>query len=97
MIVGGHNDTMSDSHGATGAPASGAHVSDVHGASRTVDGPHGATTDHGDTHGHDDHAHADAALGPIDWSMWGVGILGVVLALVITAGFVLATGFSFTA
>jgi len=93
---------MSDSHRATGAPASGApasggHVPDVHGASQAVEGQHGSTADHGDTHGHDDHAHADDALGPIDWSMWGVGVLGVALALVIAAGFVFATGFSFTA
>ncbi len=96
-MPGGHDHTMSDSHASTGAPASDAHVPDVHGTSQTVDGPHGATTDHGDAHGHDDHAHADATLGPIDWTMWGVGVLGVVLALVIAASFVLATGFSFTA
>ena len=97
MTLGGHDDTMSDSHGASGAPASGTQVPDVHGTARMVEGPHGSTEDHGDAHGHDDHAHAGGALGPIDWSMWGVGIVGVVLALAVVAGFVLATGFNFTA
>ncbi|MDP2349685.1 MAG: hypothetical protein Q8M74_00835 [Chloroflexota bacterium] len=50
-----------------------------------------------DQHG-DDHAHGGGdALGPIDWTMWGVGVLGVVAALVIVAGFALATNFSFIA
>ena len=97
MKLGGHDSTMSDSHGATGAPASGTQVPDVHGASHAVEGPHGSTADHGDEHGHDDHAHAGDALGPIDWTMWSVGVVGVVLALAVVVGFVLATGFSFTA
>lgn len=61
---------------------------------------HDATTaHHADAHdgGHDDHAPAGEALGPIDWAMWGVGVLGVVAALVIVAGFALATHFSFVA
>jgi hypothetical protein len=73
------------------------HVPDVHGDSRAVEGPHGAVTDHGETHGHDDHAHAGGELGPIDWPMWGAGMLGVVAGLLVTWGLVLATGFSFTA
>lgn len=67
-------------------------------------GAHGTATDHGTTTGHDagghgvdDHGHAGGTLGPIDWPMWGVGVLGVVLALAVVAGFVLATGFSFGA
>ena len=48
--------------------------------------------DHGDDHGHDDHAHAAEGLGPIDVRAWGAGILGVILALVIAACFALATG-----
>ena len=63
-----------------------------------VDGPghvgavaHHTTDDHGDEHGHDDHAHVQAALGPIDRPAWGAGILGVLLGLAVAAAFVLAT------
>ncbi len=34
-------------------------------------------------------------LGPIAWRMWGVGVLGVVAALIIVAAFVVATDFVF--
>jgi len=89
---------MSESHGTQDAPAAGAHVPDAHGDSKVVAGPHGSTADHGDDgHGHDDHAHVSEALGPIDWTMWGVGLLGVAVALAMTLGFVLSTGFSFGA
>lgn len=81
-----------------GQPATAnAHVLDQHGSSHEVAGAHGSTTDHGDGHGHDDHAHAAEALGPIDWTMWAVGVAGVVVALIVTAGLVVATGFSFNA
>jgi hypothetical protein len=72
-------------------------VPDVHGMSHAVEGPHGSTADHGDEHGHDDHGHHDMALGPIDWRMWAVGIAGVLVGLVMTAGFVAATSFQFNA
>ncbi len=51
--------------------------------------------DHADDHaaGHDDHE-ADT-LGPVGWRMWGVGALGVVVALAIVAAWVIATGFVF--
>ena len=39
--------------------------------------------------------HAADTLGPIDWRMWGVGLLGVVAALIVVATFVVATGFVF--
>jgi hypothetical protein len=52
---------------------------------------HHATDDHGDEHGHDDHAHAEEALGPIDRPAWGAGLLGVLLGLAVAAAFVLAT------
>ncbi len=71
-------------------------MSDTHGAH--VPDQHGE--DHGqanDGHAHDAHGHADEALGPIDWTMWGAGVLGVVAALIIVAGFALATDFSFIA
>ena len=48
--------------------------------------------DHGEDHGHDDHAHADEeALGPIDLMAWGAGLLGVVAAVVIAACFAIST------
>jgi hypothetical protein len=52
---------------------------------------HHALDDHGEDHGHDDHAHAEEALGPVDRTAWGAGILGVVIGLVIAFCFVLAT------
>jgi hypothetical protein len=52
---------------------------------------HHPTDDHGDEHGHDDDAHADEALGPVDVVAWGAGLLGMILGLVIAAGFVIAT------
>jgi hypothetical protein len=53
---------------------------------------HHATDDHGDDHGHDDHVHGDDALRPVDVRAWGAGALGVVLGIVVTVCFVLATG-----
>ncbi len=66
---------------------------------------HGSSSDHsahaahahGTGHGHDDHGHAADTLGPIDWKMWGAGLIGVVAALAVLVAVVLATGFSFTA
>ncbi len=51
----------------------------------------------GAAHGHDDHGHAADALGPIDWKMWGAGLLGVIAALAVVVTAVLGTRFSFTA
>ena len=88
---------MSDTHGTAPAQAD-AQVPDPHGMAGVVAGPHGSTSDHGEGgHGHDDHAHSGEPLGPIDWRMWGVGVVGVVVALIVTAGFVAATGFVFSA
>lgn len=49
--------------------------------------------DHGGTHDHDSGAHepADEALGPVDVAAWGAGVVGVAIAIVIAACFVLAT------
>jgi hypothetical protein len=52
---------------------------------------HHTTDDHGDEHGHDDHAHAEESLGPIDGPAWGAGILGVLLGVAVAVAFVLAT------
>ena len=55
---------------------------------------HHATDDHGEDHGHDDHAQHDDTdpLGPIDAFAWGAGILGVGLGLVVALAFALSTG-----
>jgi ABC-type Zn2+ transport system substrate-binding protein/surface adhesin len=68
-------------------------IPDEHGTSHAVEGTHGSTADHGEDHGHDDHAHGSEALGPVDWPMWGIGVLGVVVALIVTAGLASASGF----
>jgi hypothetical protein len=53
---------------------------------------HHASDDHGDEHGHDDHAHGDVEiLGPIDVIAWGSGAVGVVLGLAVALAFLLAT------
>ena len=66
--------------------------------SDTDHGAHGATPAHGTApdagHGHDDHGHAADTLGPIDTVMWGVGVLGVIVAAIIVVGFVIATKFN---
>jgi hypothetical protein len=73
------------------------HVPDQHSTTHATGDAHGAAAGdaHGGGHGHD--AHGGEALGPIDWTMWGVGVLGVVAALIVVAGFVAATDFSFVA
>jgi hypothetical protein len=86
---------MSDQHAAPGA-----HGAD-HDDAGHDDAAHGDAT-HGDaTHGGDHGSHGDGhdgmGLGPIDWTMWGVGIVGVLSALVVVAGFVIATSFVFAA
>ena len=53
-------------------------------------GPHGAADDHGETHGHDDHAHDAEALGPLDVRAWGAGLVGILLGLVVMVAFIQA-------
>lgn len=76
---------MSDTHGT--------HDPDQHGSAHAAAAGHDG---HDGGHGHDAHGGGEA-LGPIDWRMWGVGVVGVVAALIVTAGFVVATGFVFGA
>ena len=84
---------MSDTHGT--------HVPDQQSTTHATADAHAAAAGdaHGDAHGggHGHEAHGGEALGPIDWTMWGVGVLGVVAALIVVAGFVAATDFSFVA
>jgi len=68
-----------------------AQMSDQHG-SDAMAGPHGAA-DHGETHGHDDHAHAPVALGAVDVTAWGAGALGILLGLVVAVALALGSGF----
>ncbi len=54
---------------------------------------HHLPDDHGEDHGHDDHAHAgEETLGPIDTAAWAAGVAGVAIALAIAGAFALATG-----
>jgi hypothetical protein len=54
---------------------------------------HHLSDDHGEDHGHDDHAHGDEEpLGPIDTAAWAAGIAGVAIAAAIAVCFALATG-----
>ena len=38
----------------------------------------------------DDHGHAEAAVGPIDWAIWSYALIGVGAALIVVALFWLA-------
>ena len=87
---------MTETHGTPEPHTERAAVPDPHEMS-VVAGPHGSTDDHGEDHGHDDHGHGPSTLGPVDWRMWIVGAAGVVVGLIVTAGFVVATSFSFSA
>lgn len=74
------------------------------GTPETHDEPHGSArggtpvqTSHGQsgtsaTHGDEAGGHDVEQLGPIDWTAWGLGALGVVVGLAIALCFVLATG-----
>jgi hypothetical protein len=59
-------------------------------AGEAMVGPHGTADDHGEDHGHDDHAHGGDSLGPIDLPMWGAAALGIVLGLIVMFGFLQA-------
>lgn len=73
-------------------------MSDHHAAPDAHGQDHGDDAhDSGHGGGHDDHGHGGMALGPIDWKMWGIGIIGVISALIVIAGFAVATSFSFAA
>jgi hypothetical protein len=68
-------------------------MSDRHATGGTHDdeivAPHG-TDDHGEDAGHDEHA--DERLGPIDVVAWTYGVVGVLLGLLVVAGFAIAAG-----
>ena len=62
----------------------------LHRPGDVADEPHG-TSDHGDDHGHDDHADADEPLGPIDVSAWGALVGGIALGLIVALCIAFAT------
>jgi hypothetical protein len=65
-------------------------MTDVHASDAPMVGePHGLG-DHGEDHGHDDHAHAGEGLGPIDWPAYGAGALGVLIGIVISWAFIVS-------
>jgi hypothetical protein len=49
--------------------------------------------DHGETDGHDDHAHAAEALGPVDIQAWGALAIGVLAGLLVALCLVITTSF----
>jgi hypothetical protein len=74
-------------------PAELARADDDHGLHRpggVADEAHGPD-DHGDGHGHDDHAHAADELGPVDVQAWGALLIGIAAALAIVFCLVLTT------
>ena len=70
-------------------------MSDTNAPAHAADGmvgPHGSADDHGEDHGHDDHAHGAAALGPLDLRAWGYGALGILAGLVVALVMARAAG-----
>lgn len=65
------------------------HADDVPGHAGAVE--HHRTDDHGDDTEHDDHAHAEELLGPIDVPAWGAAVVGILLGLAVAGAFMLAT------
>lgn len=67
----------------------------AHGTDGMV-GPHGAMADHSAAHGHDDHAHGDDAIGPVDLRLWGAAGLGILLGLVVAVALAIGASFQLT-
>ena len=65
-------------------------MSDPHAASTTPHDPAGSAAS--PDHGHAGHGQAAEALGPIDIVMWGVGLLGVALGLLVALCTAFAVG-----
>jgi hypothetical protein len=68
---------------------SGHDPAELHHPGDVADEPHGLD-DHGEDHGHDDHAHAEEALGPVDVTLWGAFVLGILLGVIPAIGIALA-------
>jgi hypothetical protein len=67
----------------------------AHGADGMV-GPHGSMADHGEAHGHDDHAHGGETLGPVDRGLWGAAALGILLGIVVAVALAIGASFQLT-
>jgi hypothetical protein len=72
---------MSQSHGTPESHAESAHAPDP--------------AHHTDAHDAGHAEHAPDTLGPVDWRMGLVGVVGVIAALFVVAAFVVATDFRF--
>ena len=59
---------------------------------RTMTTTQTSPDDHGETDGHDDHAHGSEALGPVDVQAWGAFAVGIALGLIVAACVALSTG-----
>lgn len=66
------------------------HAADAPGHAGSA-GLHHDVTDHGDDGEHDDHAHGEEPLGPIDLYAWGAGAVGIVIGIVMALGFAIST------
>ena len=58
-----------------------------------IDTEHHDPATHMDAHtviSDDDHGHAEGTLGPIDWGAWLYAVVGVIVGLVVVAGFWIA-------
>ncbi len=75
-------DQPASSHVPSADEAADADRGELHRPGDLADEPHGAD-DPGDTHGHDDHAHAREELGPIDVASWTAFIVGTGAGLLI--------------
>ena len=68
---------------------SGQNPAELHHPGDVAGEPHGLD-DHGEADGHDDHAHAEETLGPVDTTIWGAFLLGIVLGVIPAIGIALA-------
>jgi hypothetical protein len=59
---------------------------------RTMTTTQSSHDDHGETDGHDDHAHGSEALGPVDVQAWGAFAVGIALGLIVAVCVGLSTG-----
>jgi hypothetical protein len=62
----------------------------LHRPGDVADEPHGAA-DHGEEHGHDDHADAEEPLGPIDAPAWAALVGGIALGLLVAVAILIST------
>ncbi len=50
--------------------------------------------DHGETDGHDDHAHSGASsIGPVNRAAWVAGVVGILLGLAVAVALATSSGY----